>query len=103
MSGHTEAVSAVVWPSDEEILTASWDHTIRFWDPELGGMKSQIVGNKAFFDADWKLDLNLVITAAADRHVRLYDPRSKGKEDSSHLVQIVLSAAYFTCVIKSAS
>lgn len=36
-------------------------------------------GNKAFFDADWSPLNNSIVTASADRHVRIYDPRSTGK------------------------
>ncbi|CAG0895862.1 unnamed protein product [Cyprideis torosa] len=44
---------------------------------QLGSQTSSVVGNKSFFDADWRPQSNLIITASADRHVRLYDPRSK--------------------------
>nr|CAD7431798.1 unnamed protein product [Timema monikensis] len=77
LSGHKEAVSAVVWSDIGELCTASWDHTIRLWDAEQGGIKTEIVGNKSFFDADWSPINRTLITASADRHVRLYDPRSK--------------------------
>nr|CAD7570868.1 unnamed protein product [Timema californicum] len=77
LSGHKEAVSAVVWSDIGELCTASWDHTIRLWDAEQGGIKTEIVGNKSFFDADWSPISRTLITASADRHVRLYDPRSK--------------------------
>lgn len=35
-------------------------------------------GNKAFFDVNWSPLSNSVLTASADRHIRLYDPRSSG-------------------------
>lgn len=79
LKGHKECVSASVWTDSNEICTSSWDHTLKLWDAELGGMKSEIVGNKSFFDADWSLLNRTVVTASADRHVRLYDFRSKGK------------------------
>ncbi|XP_065338510.1 ribosome biogenesis protein WDR12 homolog isoform X2 [Cloeon dipterum] len=74
--GHKEAVSAVQWSEDGEMISASWDHTIKVWDAELGGIKSEIVGNKSFFDLHWSPLTRTALTASADRHVRLYDPRS---------------------------
>ncbi|CAG0897183.1 unnamed protein product, partial [Cyprideis torosa] len=36
LAGHSEAISAVMWPQVDQLATASWDHTIRFWDHEVG-------------------------------------------------------------------
>lgn len=37
-----------------------------------------VSGNKAFFDVDWSPLNNSILAASADRHIRLYDPRSTG-------------------------
>ncbi|XP_063233089.1 ribosome biogenesis protein WDR12 homolog [Bacillus rossius redtenbacheri] len=76
LAGHKEAVSAVAWTGVGELCTASWDHTLRLWDAETGGLKADVVGNKPFFDAAWSPLSNLLASASADRHVRIYDPRS---------------------------
>ena len=78
MKGHKEAISGVVWSDKTEIITSSWDHTIKIWDSELGGIKHELAGNKSFFDLDYSTLSRTVITASADRHIRLYDPRSTG-------------------------
>lgn len=79
LKGHKENISAVQFINNSDLLTASWDHTIKLWDGELGGIKTEIVGNKSFFNHDYS-DLNgSVITCSSDRHIRLYDLRSKGK------------------------
>uniref|UniRef100_A0A8D8WHQ6 Ribosome biogenesis protein WDR12 homolog n=1 Tax=Cacopsylla melanoneura TaxID=428564 RepID=A0A8D8WHQ6_9HEMI len=75
LKGHKEAISAVQWIATDEILTSSWDHTLKLWDAELGGMKSEIVGNKSFFDVHYSPLSKLIITASADKQIRLYDPR----------------------------
>ena len=45
LSGHREGVSSVVWLSDWEICTASWDHSIRLWDIEKAVEKQCLVRN----------------------------------------------------------
>ncbi|CAF4917526.1 unnamed protein product [Pieris macdunnoughi] len=76
LKGHKEAVSSVQWMDYNTVLSGSWDHLIKIWDCELGAIKQDIAGNKAFFDAAWSPLSNSIITASADRHIRLYDPRS---------------------------
>ena len=49
LGGHKEAVSGLSWLNKTELASASWDHTIKIWDMELGGLKHELVGNKAFF------------------------------------------------------
>lgn len=77
LAGHKEGVSGVEWMNDTEIITCSWDHTIKIWDFEMGGMKSELVGNKSFFDLSYSPLNQSILTASADSAIRLYDPRSK--------------------------
>lgn len=76
LSGHREAISSVQWIDEETILTGSWDHTIRVWDLSLSGIKTEINGNKPFFDVSYSKINGLVITSSADKNLRLYDLRS---------------------------
>ncbi|XP_043492313.1 ribosome biogenesis protein WDR12 homolog [Polistes fuscatus] len=76
MKGHKESISGITWSDKTEIITSSWDHTIKIWDSELGGIKHEIMGDKSFFDIDYSELSRTAITASADKHVRLYDPRS---------------------------
>ncbi|XP_014294569.1 ribosome biogenesis protein WDR12 homolog [Halyomorpha halys] len=76
LKGHREAVSGLSWLSSSELVTSSWDHTLRTWDISVGASVSQISGNKAFFDVHYSSLNGLLITGSADRHVRMYDPRS---------------------------
>ena len=51
-----------------------WD--IDKWDTEMGGLKSEIVGNKAFFSLSYSEDNRSLLATGADRSIRLYDPRA---------------------------
>lgn len=75
LGGHTESVGGVVWTGDREVATASWDHSLRVWDTDIGGIKSQINGNNAFFAVAWSPLNRLLLTGCADRFIRMYDPR----------------------------
>ncbi|KAK2717707.1 hypothetical protein QYM36_006476, partial [Artemia franciscana] len=77
LSGHKEAVSGCVWTDNSEVCTCSWDHTIRLWDAQLGGIKAELTGNKSFFSLSWSSLNRSLLTSSADRHIRVYDPRSK--------------------------
>lgn len=79
LKGHRDCVSCVTWTDTAEMLTSSWDHTLKVWDAELGGIKQELVGNKAFFHVDYSQLNRTILTASADKHIRLYDPRSTGK------------------------
>lgn len=78
LSGHRECISSLDWKDPGELISASWDHTIKVWDVELGGIKSEFAGQKAFFALSYSHLNGNIITASADRHIRLYDPRSNG-------------------------
>ncbi|CAG9813933.1 unnamed protein product [Phaedon cochleariae] len=76
LKGHKEAISSINWLDNHVVCTASMDHTIKFWDAELMGIKSEIVGQKAFLSSSWSHLSNALLATSADRHIRLYDPRS---------------------------
>jgi len=76
LGGHKESVSAVAWLGNQELASASWDHTIKIWDTELGGLKTELVGNKAFFSMSFSPLSGAILASGADRNVRLYDQRS---------------------------
>lgn len=75
LAGHTESIGGVAWTGAGEVTTASWDHSLRVWDAEIGGVKGQAVGNCAFFCVSWSPLHRALLTGCADRHIRLYDPR----------------------------
>ncbi|KAL1512498.1 hypothetical protein ABEB36_002081 [Hypothenemus hampei] len=76
LKGHKESISVTKWVDDHTVCTASMDHTIKFWDCELFGIKNEIVDQKAFLSASWSPLSKTLLASSADRHIRLYDPRS---------------------------
>lgn len=78
MKGHKDTISGVRWSDNTEIVTSSWDHTVKIWDSEVGTVKREFVGEKSYFDIDYSSLTHTMITASADNHVRLYDSRSSG-------------------------
>ncbi|EFA03458.1 ribosome biogenesis protein WDR12 homolog [Tribolium castaneum] len=76
LKGHKETITSTSWIDNHVICTVSMDHTIKFWDAELCGIKNEIVGQKAFLDSSWSSLSNTLLACSADRHIRLYDPRS---------------------------
>ena len=90
LAGHKEAVAGLVWLDSQELASVSWDHTIKIWDLELGGLKSELVGNKAFFSCSYNPELGSLLASSADRSVRMYDPRSGAA--SAQIVKAVYSS-----------
>ncbi|XP_060081166.1 ribosome biogenesis protein WDR12 homolog [Ylistrum balloti] len=76
LEGHTEGVSGMEWLDNSTVCTVSWDHTIRLWDMNEAKQKSLLPGSKVFLDMSYSKLNCQVLTASADRHVRLWDPRS---------------------------
>jgi len=76
LGGHKEAISGVAWHK-EDLISVSWDHTIKIWELELGGLKSEIVANKALFDVAVGGNRGeQLLVSGAERAIRLYDPKS---------------------------
>ncbi|KAJ4707310.1 Ribosome biogenesis protein WDR12-like [Melia azedarach] len=77
--GHTQCVSSVVWPQQETIYSASWDHSVRTWDVETGKDISDIFCGKALNCIDVGGEGSALIAAGgSDPVLRIWDPRKPG-------------------------
>lgn len=66
------------------LLTGSWDHTLKVWDLSLEGIKTEISTNKSIFDASYSSLNRLIVTASADKNLRLYDSRTNRRSNSQY-------------------
>ncbi|VDD93723.1 unnamed protein product [Enterobius vermicularis] len=75
LTAHVDAVVAVSWlpNSKNDVVTASWDHSMVFWDLELG--VGFMPSSKSFTCLAVCPSSNFIITGSADPIVRLWDPR----------------------------
>ena len=77
LAGHKEGISGVTYmETPTDVITASWDHTLRLWDAETSSLKTELVGNKAFLGLAYSPEKKMILTAACERTIRMYDPRS---------------------------
>ena len=72
-----EAISGVAWRNNGELISVSWDHTIKIWELELGGLKNELVANKALFSVAIGGERGeQILVSGAERSVRMYDPKA---------------------------
>jgi ribosome biogenesis protein YTM1 len=73
--GHNQCVSTLQWISADQLVSGSWDHSLRFWDVESGVCTKHFDGNKVILSLDHSELNGLVATGHADKTVRTWDPR----------------------------
>ncbi|CAK0736467.1 hypothetical protein CVIRNUC_000750 [Coccomyxa viridis] len=77
LSGHSQAVSSVAWPSPETILSGSWDNSVRRWDAEICTCTERHDGSKAVYCiAAAPAGSQLVAFGGAEHALHIWDPRT---------------------------
>lgn len=75
LTGHMQCVSTLQWIDSDQLVSGSWDHSLRFWDVESGVCTSHLDGNKVILSLDYSNLNSLIATGHADKTVRTWDPR----------------------------
>lgn len=77
--GHTQCVSAVVWPESKTIYSASWDHSIRNWDVQSQKENWNTFCGKVLNCLDIGGEGSALVAAGgSDPILRIWDPRKPG-------------------------
>ncbi|KAI1445540.1 PFU-domain-containing protein [Annulohypoxylon stygium] len=75
--GHARNVCALaVIPGGQYLVSASWDKTARVWNLRKWDVEAILGGHE---EAVWDvlpLDKNIIVTASADKHIRIFDLRT---------------------------
>jgi roadblock/LC7 domain-containing protein len=76
LKGHTDSVSAVTFPPDSKLVaSASYDKTVKLWDPTTGKMHRTLEGHTYLVSATtFSPDGKLIASASYDKTIRLWDP-----------------------------
>lgn len=73
--GHTDKVTYVAWnPNGNRIASASWDNTVKIWDPTTGNIVHTLIGHKQWVNhIAWSPDGKFVASASGDKTVKIWD------------------------------
>ena len=75
LTGHTDKVNYVAWnPNGNRIASASWDNTVKIWDPATGKILNTLVGHQQWVNhIAWSPDGKQIASASGDKTVKVWD------------------------------
>lgn len=76
LEGHRSSVPSIAWSLDgNRLASASFDMTVRIWDPATGQCISTFEGHtKYIWSISWSLDGDRLASGSDDNTVRIWDP-----------------------------
>lgn len=75
LEGHSQCISTVIWATLRNVLSGSWDNTIRTWDVETATNTTIHPGPTAVHSLAYNPMEGYIASGHADRQIRLWDPR----------------------------
>ncbi len=107
LKGHTDHIgSAYFSPDGKDIVSASWDRTIKIWDFTHGIVKHSLEGHTNYVDsASFSFDGKRIVSASWDKTIKVWDSHTGIQMQSfecptSHINSVAFSP--FDCDIMSA-
>lgn len=73
LEGHEGAVLDLAWIEDDVLLSASWDGTVRVWNPGTGDCERVLAKHEAPVTTVRRIDANRCLTYGFDGSVRVWD------------------------------
>jgi ribosome biogenesis protein YTM1 len=97
LDAHTQAVSNLKWVTKDQLVSCSWDHSIKIWDVEMETVIDSFTHNKVIYCVDMapRGHQDVVAFGGIEKSVRLWDRREK-KDSFAKSSQILSS--HTSCV-----
>jgi WD40 repeat protein len=75
LSGHAGSVESCDWsPDGRQILSASWDNTLKLWDPSTGQCTGTLTGHTNYVaSCSWSPDGHQILSGSFDNTFKLWD------------------------------
>ena len=78
LRGHSDGVCSLHFRSGSELISASFDKTVRFWDPAKNTALYSVSGHQVYItDMDVSQDGNWLATSSHDKTVMLWDAQQR--------------------------